>query len=98
MIRWLNPKNGDLSPLAAVATATATVLVGGACWLRLHGVGADNDLQFGAAICGAMMPAAWSLRPVSIFKNRAERVGYLALCVGITIVVLVFLAVPEVFA
>lgn len=97
MIRWLNPRNGDLSALAVVVTLCAAALCGWACWARMAAAGADS-LQFGAAVMGAMAPIAWALAPVAIFKNGAERSGYIALCVGISAVALAFLLFPEVFA
>lgn len=57
----------------------------------------DDELRNMAAWMGGMAVLAWTLSTAAVFKARWERIGFVAMCIGLTVCVLVFILAPEVF-
>ena len=97
-MKWLNPKNGDLTLSALAATVVVAGAVAFLCWSRTGAAGVDEELRNMSAWFGAMAVFAWTLSTAAVFKGRLERLGFLASCVGLSACALAFILVPQVFA
>lgn len=98
MLQWINPKNGGLSTFAGTVILLSAVGGGALAWWRVPDAGGDTHEASGIALCAAAAAVMWGLLPVTIlFRNRFERVGYVALSVWVSAFALAGVFFPGVF-